>query len=78
MCKADDERSMVRPQAEACGPWRNPPQPGGGLPERVCPVGPLSIVPRSLAGGLAPRPPGSEVTERRSLRDMGATDCAFS
>ena len=66
------------PRPRPAAPGATPPQPGGGLPERVCPVGPLSIVPRSLAGGLAPRPPGSEVTERRSLRDMGATDCAFS
>ena len=35
---------------------RTPPQPGGGLPERICPVGPLPIVPRRLAGGCAPRP----------------------
>ena len=33
-----------------------PPQPGGGLLERICPVGPLFIVPRRLAGGYAPRP----------------------
>ena len=32
-----------------------PRQAGGGLPERVCPVEPLSIVPRRLAGGCAPR-----------------------
>ena len=52
------------------------PQPGGGLLERVCPVGPLSIVPRRLAGGCAPRPPGGDVTEKRILRDAGAVDCA--
>ena len=49
-----------------------PPQPGGGLLERVCPVEQLSIVPRSLAGGLVPRLPGGDVTEKRSLRDVGA------
>ena len=36
-----------------------PPQPGGGLLERICPVGPLFIVPRRLAGGCAPRPPAA-------------------
>ena len=35
-----------------------PPQPGGGLLERICPVGPLFIVPRRLAGGLRSTPPG--------------------
>jgi len=61
------------PQAEACGPRRNPPpQPGGGLLERVCPVGPFSIVPRRLAGDLVPRLPGGDVTEKRNLRDVGA------
>ena len=53
-----------------------PPQPGGGLLERICPVGPFSIVPRRLAGGRAPRPPGGDVTERRSLHDVGATSRA--
>ena len=38
------------------GPGATPPQPGGGLLERICPVGPLFIVPRRLAGGYAPRP----------------------
>ena len=47
------------PQAEACGSWRKPPAAWrGGLPERVCPVGPFSIVPRRLAGGSRPTPPG--------------------
>ena len=33
----------VRPQAEACGPRRNPSlRLGGRLPERICPVGPLA------------------------------------
>ena len=41
------------PTAETCGPWHTPPQPGGGLLERICPVGPLFIVPRRLAGGVA-------------------------
>ena len=49
-----------------------PPQPGGGLLERICPVGPLFIVPRRLAGGCAPRLPGNDVTERRSLRCFGS------
>ena len=70
----------------AC-PRRNPPQPGGRLLERVCPVGPFSIVPRRLAGGLVLRLPGGNVTEKRILRDAGAaadegkliawTSCAF-
>ena len=38
-----DPRALAQP----------PPQPGGGLLERICPVGPLFIVPRSLAGGGA-------------------------
>ena len=37
---------------------RPPPQPGGGLLERICPVEPLSIVPRRPAGGSRPAPPG--------------------
>ena len=45
--------------------------------ERICSVGPLFIVPRRLAGGCAPRLPGGDVTERRSLRDAEASDCAF-
>ena len=67
----------VGPQAETCEPWSNPPQPGGGLLERICPVGPLSIVPRRLAGGLVPRLPGGNVTEKRILRDAVAAGCAF-
>ena len=48
-------------------PAQPAPQAGGGLLERVCPVGPFSIVPRSLAGGC-PTPPGRrDVTERRIL-----------
>ena len=48
--------------------WRNPPpQPGGRLPGRVCPVEPFSIVPRILAGGCLAPPPGGDVTEKRSL-----------
>ena len=56
---------------------QTPPQPGGGLPERVCPVEPFSIVPRRLAGGLVPRLPSCDVTEKRSLRLPHRTDCAF-
>ena len=54
-----------------------PPQPGGGLLERICSVGPLFIVPCRLAGGCVPRLPGGNVTEKRSLRDAEASDCAF-
>ena len=39
-------------------PGATPPQPGGGLLERICPVEPLFIVPRRLAGGSRPAPPG--------------------
>ena len=61
------------PQAEVCGSRHDPPAAWrGGLLERVCPVGPLSIVPRRLADGLVPRLPDSDVTEKRSLRDVGA------
>ena len=63
-----------RPRLAGLG--ATPPQPGGGLLERICPVGPLSIVPRRLAGGCAPRLPGGNVTEKRILRDVGAADCA--
>ena len=46
--------------------------------ERICPVEPFSIVPRRLAGGVAPHaPPSGDVTEKRILRDVGAADCAF-
>ena len=48
-------------------PAQPAPQPGGRLPGRVCPVGPLSIVPRILAGGCLAPPPGGDVTERRTL-----------
>ena len=54
-----------------------PPQPGGGLLERVCPVEAFSIVPRRLAGGCAPRPSGGDVTERRTLRPPKPTEYAF-
>ena len=48
--------------------WRNPPRVlAGGLLGRVCPVGPLSIVPRILAGGCLAHPPGDDVTEKRTL-----------
>ena len=45
-----------RPRLAGLG--ATPPQPGGGLLERICPVGPLFIVPRRLAGGLRSTPPG--------------------
>ena len=49
--------SRSQAQAETCGPRRDPPRSlAGGLPEHICPVGPLSKVPRRLAGGCAPRP----------------------
>ena len=58
----------ARLRTEICGPPRNPPQAGGGLLERICPVEAFFIVPRSLAGGC-PTPPGRrDVTERRTLR----------
>ena len=44
------------------------PQAGGWLLERICPVEPLSIVPRSLAGGCPAHPGRRNVTERRILR----------
>ena len=43
----------------------------GGLPGRICPVEPFSIVPRRLAGGCAPRLPGGGVTEKRILGGWG-------
>ena len=46
------------PRPRPAGPGTTPPQPGGGLLERICPVGPLFIVPRRLAGGLRSTPPG--------------------
>ena len=72
-------RLFVRqdPRPRPAGPGATPPQPGGGLLERICPVGPLPIVPRRLAGGCVPRLPGGNVTEKRSLRNVGAADCAF-
>ena len=65
------------PRPRPADPGTTPPQPGGGLPERICPVESFSIVPRSLAGGLVSRLSGGDVTERRILRDAGAADCAF-
>ena len=59
------------PKPRPANPGAPPPQAGGGLLERVCPVEQLSIVPRRLAGGLVPRLPGGDVTEKRSLRDVG-------
>ena len=44
------------------------PQAGGWLLERICPVEPLSIVPRSLAGGCPAHPGRRSVTEKRILR----------
>ena len=72
-------RLSVRPgpRPGPAGPGATPPQPGGGLLEHICPVEAFSIVPRRLAGGLVPRLPGGNVTERRILRDAGAADCAF-
>ena len=68
----------VKLQTDLCGPWRNPPpQPGGRLLERICPVEPSFIVPRSLAGGCSPRLPGGDVTERRSLCDLGPQSAPF-
>ena len=64
-----------RPRLAGLG--ATPPQPGGGLLERVCPVEPFFIVPRRPAGGCVPRLPGGDVTEKRILRDVGAADCAF-
>ena len=58
-------RSDPKPKFGA--PAQPAPQPGGRLPGRVCPVGPLSIVPRILAGGCLAPPPGDDVTERRTL-----------
>ena len=46
-----------------------PPQAGGGLLERVCPVEAFSIVPRRLAGGLRPAPLG----RRRDRKAHSAT-----
>ena len=57
----------VRPQAEVRDPGATPPQPGGWLLGRICPVEPFSIVPRILAGGCLAPPPGDDVTERRTL-----------
>ena len=69
----------VKPKPRFADPGATPPpQPGGGLLERVCPVEAFSIVPRRLAGGCAPRPPGGDVTERRSLRDLGIAECGFA
>ena len=53
-------RLSVRPgpRPRPADPGATPPQPGGGVLERVCPVGPFSIVPRRLAGGLHPASPG--------------------
>ena len=72
-------RLSVRPgpRPGPAGPGATPPQPGGGLLERICPVGPFSIVPRRLAGGLVPHLPGGDVTERRTLRPPKPTECAF-
>ena len=58
-------RSDPKPKFGA--PAQPAPQPGGRLPGRICPVGPLSIVPRVLAGGCLAPPPGDDVTERRTL-----------
>ena len=47
--------SCGQPQAEACGPRRNPPlRLGGRLPERICPVGPLSNRRDGCGSGVRP------------------------
>ena len=46
------------PKPKFGGPAQPPPHSGGRLPGRVCPVGPLSIVPRILAGGCLAPPSG--------------------
>lgn len=48
------------------------------LLERVCPVGPRLIVPRSLAGGCSNTLCTRRLTEKRSLCDLGIADCAFT
>ena len=62
-------RLSVRPDPKSKfgAPAQPAPQPGGRLLGRVCPVGPLSIVPRILAGGCLAPPPGDDVTERHTL-----------
>ena len=60
--RSDSKPRSAGPGATRPAAWR------GGLLERICPVGPLPIVPRSLAGGC-PTPPGR--------RDVKAADCAF-
>ena len=64
-----------RPRLAGLG--ATPPQPGGGLLERICPVGPFSIVPRRLAGGCVPRLPGGDVTEKRSLQPPSQQSALF-
>ena len=54
------------------GPGTTPPQPGGGLLERICPVGPLFIVPRRLAGGLRPTPPGRQCNGKAQSARRGS------
>ena len=68
---------------------RDPPQAGRPVVRRprLCsvlarathqnPEEAFSIVPRSLAGGCPTLPGRRNVTERRSLRDLGIAECAF-
>ena len=49
-----------------------PPQPGGGLLERICPVGPLFIVPRRLARGLRSTPPGRQCNGKAHFARCGS------
>ena len=59
-------------------PAQTPRQAGGGLPERVCPVGPLSIVPRRLAGGFGPAPPGRRRDGKAQSVRCGSRRLRFS
>ena len=73
-------RLSVRSDSEprSADPGTTPPQAGGGLLERICPVEVFSIVPRSLAGGCPTPPPGRRnVTEKRILRDLEIAECIF-
>ena len=66
-------RGVARARLPSWAVSHSAPQAGGGLPERICPVEPLSIVPRSLAGGLphtsrAPRRHGKAQSARSGNR----------
>ena len=62
-------RLSVRPSSnrDLRAPAQPAPQAGGGLLERICPVEPFPIVPRSLAGGCSTLPGCRDVTEKRIL-----------